>query len=332
MHAGIIGAGSWGTTLGVLLAGLGHRVRLWAHGAQQRERLRHDRCNEEYLPGVRLSAEIEIVDAAAEAAACEVVVIATPTQFLRPTLQTLPSNAFDGRLVVSASKGIERGTLMRISQIVEEVMGVESGRFVCLSGPSHAEEVSRGMPTTVVAASPSLASAERAQEMFTSATFRVYASADLLGVELGGSLKNVIALCAGVSDGLGFGDNSKSALITRGLAEITRLGVALGSQQHTFSGLSGLGDLVVTCTSRHSRNRFVGEQIGRGRSLESVMAEMRMVAEGVATTQSAHELAVRSGVEMPITRQVHAVLFEGKDPLEATHELMTRESKQEIWN
>jgi len=331
MTVGFIGAGSWGTTLAVHLAGMGHDVLLWAHGEEQRERLRRDRENRRYLPGTSLPASIAVVDAPADAAVAPVIVIATPTQCIRSTVAGLPAGAFDGRLVVSVSKGIERGGLLRISELMEQTHNVRPGSFVALSGPSHAEEVARGIPTLVVASSSMLESAGRVQDLFTSDTLRVYATEDLVGVELGGALKNVIALCAGILDGLSFGDNTKAALITRGLAEITRLGAALGANPQTFSGLSGLGDLVVTCTSRHSRNRHVGEQIGRGRSLADVIAGMDMVAEGVTTTESARQLAARHEVETPIINEVYQVLFEGKDPHEATYSLMTRQTKHEIW-
>ncbi len=331
MTVGFIGAGSWGTTLAVHLASLGHDVLLWAHGAEQRERLRRDRENRLYLPGIAFPASVTIVDQPADAALAPVMVVATPTQFIRDALASVPAEILAASLVVSVSKGIEKGSLLRISELLERTHGVPSERFVALSGPSHAEEIAEGIPTLVVAASPSLLNAQRVQDLFTSETFRVYASEDLLGVELGGALKNVIALCAGILDGLTFGDNTKAALITRGLAEISRLGTALGANPHTFSGLSGLGDLVVTCTSRHSRNRFVGEQIGRGRKLTEIMDEMNMVAEGVSTTESAYQLSARHEVETPIINEVYQVLFEGKDPREATYTLMTRQTKHELW-
>ncbi len=331
MTVGFVGAGSWGTTLAVHLASLGHDVLLWSHGADQYHRLRTDRTNEMYLPGVAFPASLTVVEHAAQAAEAPIVAIATPTQYIRGVMADVPARALASCLVVSISKGIERGSLMRISQLMAATHGVEAERFVVLSGPSHAEEVAAGIPTLVVAASPELEAAAQVQHLFTSDTFRVYRSDDLVGVELGGALKNVIAVCAGIIDGLGYGDNTKAALITRGLAEISRLGIALGAYPQTFSGLSGLGDLVVTCTSRHSRNRFVGEQIGKGRTLAEITAEMRMVAEGVTTTASAHELAQRHGVETPIIDQVYRVLFEGKDPREATYALMTRQTKHEIW-
>jgi glycerol-3-phosphate dehydrogenase (NAD(P)+) len=331
MLVGFIGAGSWGTTLAIHLAEHGHDVLLWAHGREQCRRLREERQNGLYLPGLPFPDRLAVVDDVVETASAPVVVIATPTQFIRQTIAPITSERLADRLLVSVSKGIERGSLLRISQLVEQTHNVESDRFVALSGPSHAEEVSRHIPTTVVAASDSLASAQTVQDLFNSDAFRVYSHDDLLGVELGGALKNVIALCAGIIDGLGYGDNTKAALITRGLAEIARLGTALGANPQTFSGLSGLGDLVVTCTSRHSRNRFVGEQIGRGRKLADIVAEMNMVAEGVTTTESAYQLASKHGIEMPITNEVYKILFEEKNPREATHDLMTRQAKQEIW-
>ncbi len=331
MKVGFIGAGSWGTTLAVHLAQLGHDVLLWGHGEEQRARMRADRENRRYLPGIPFPPKLRTVESVAETAGASVIVIATPTQNIRETLAGLSAADIANAVVVSASKGIERGTLKRISEMVAESHGVDPDRFVCLSGPSHAEEVSRGIPTLVVAASRSTANADAVRDLFTTDTLRVYSSPDIVGVELGGALKNVIALCAGIIDGLGFGDNTKAALVTRGLAEITRMGVTLGADHETFSGLSGLGDLVVTCFSRHSRNRYVGEQIGSGRKLEEIIAEMDMVAEGVSTTDSAFQLAGRCGVEMPITNEVYRILFQGKDPRVATHRLMTRETKQEVW-
>lgn len=330
MTVGFIGAGSWGTTLAVHLAKLGNDVLLWGHGATQRERLLHDRENKRYLPGVSFPDRIQVVDDPVDAIA-PVVVIATPTQYIRATLADVAPELLAGSKVVSLSKGIEKVSLLRISELLEATHRVTPDRFVTLSGPSHAEEVSQHIPTLVVAASASLDAAEAIQDLFTSDRFRVYTSDDLLGVELGGALKNVIALCAGILDGLAFGDNTKAALITRGLAEITRLGVALGAHPQTFSGLSGLGDLIVTCTSRHSRNRHVGEEIGKGRKLAEIIEEMNMVAEGVTTTESAFQLSMKHGVETPIINEVYRVLFEEKDPREATYSLMTRQTKHEIW-
>lgn len=330
MNVGCIGAGSWGTTLAIHLAELGHNVQLWAWDAEQRRRLSAERENRAYLPGIPFPATLHVVDSLADAASASVVLIATPTQFIRATFSTLPPSALDGRIIVSASKGIEQGSLLRISELLAETHGVTADQFVCFSGPSHAEEVSRKIPTLIVSASQSQHSAATVRDLFTTDSLRVYSSTDLVGVELGGALKNPIALCAGIIDGLGFGDNTKAALITRALAEMTRIGTALGADPQTFSGLSGLGDLVVTCFSRHSRNRYVGEQIGKGRNLQEIIAEMQMVAEGVTTTASAYQLAERHGIELPIINEVHHILFEAKDPRIATRRLMTRETKGEI--
>ncbi len=330
MKIGCIGAGSWGTTLAVYLAQKGHDVLLWAHNDERREVLRRDRENSRYLPGVPFPDSLSVVDTVNDAVA-ECVVIATPTQFIRNTVRPLASTDLTGVSVVNTSKGIEKGTLLRVSQVLCDVVGLDPSQVVSLSGPSHAEEVSRNDPAALVAAGPSIEIAQKVQTVFNSKTLRVYRSDDIVGVELGGALKNVIALCAGIVDGLEFGDNTKAALITRGLAEITRLGVAMGAQAETFSGLSGLGDLIVTCTSRHSRNRYVGEQIGKGRPLNEIVAEMNMVAEGVTTTESAWELAKQVDVEMPIINEVHKILFEGKDTRTAINDLMKRSTKREYW-
>lgn len=329
MTIGCIGAGSWGTTLSVYLAGQDHWVRLWAHSSDQCSALHDNRENRRYLPGVRFPESLQIVDDVRELADAECLIVATPTQFIRATVAPLAGLVPADTLIVNVSKGIERGTLLRVSGILADVMKASPEQIVSLSGPSHAEEVSRNDPAALVAASVSTEAATRTQELFNSDTLRIYSSDDIIGVELGGALKNVIAVCAGVVDGLEFGDNTKAALITRGLAEITRLGVALGARPETFSGLSGLGDLIVTCTSRHSRNRYVGEQIGKGRKLDEIVAEMKMVAEGVTTAESAWELAAKAGVEMPIIDQVHQVLFEGKDTRAAIHDLMNRTMKPE---
>ncbi len=331
MNIGCIGAGSWGTTLGVYLARLGHSVLLWAHNAEQQHLLRTERENRLYLPGVPFPPSLEIIDDVRGVESAGIVVIATPTQFIRNTITPLAECDLSSALFVNTSKGIERGRLMRVSEILTDVLKVSPEQIVSLSGPSHAEEVSRSDPAALVAASPSAEAAGRVQELFNSETLRIYSSDDIIGVELGGALKNVIALCAGIVDGLEFGDNTKAALITRGLAEITRLGTAMGARPETFSGLSGLGDLIVTCTSRHSRNRYVGEQIGRGRKLKEIVDEMRMVAEGVTTTESAYELSRRMHVEMPIVEQVYQILFREKETREAIGDLMTRSTKPENW-
>lgn len=331
MTIGCIGAGSWGTTLAVYLAGQGHRTLLWPHNSEQYAALCRDRENRRYLPGIPFPESLEIVEEVSLLRDASCLVNATPTQFIRSTVGPLAGLVPADTLVVNTSKGIERGTLLRISQLLNQVLGIAPEQIVSLSGPSHAEEVSRNDPAALVAAGVSMEAARKAQDLFNSETLRIYSSTDIIGVELGGALKNVIALCAGIVDGLEFGDNTKAALITRGLSEITRLGVALGAHAETFSGLSGLGDLIVTCTSRHSRNRYVGEQIGKGRGLQEIVAEMKMVAEGVTTAESAWELARRAGVEMPIIDQVHKVLFEGKETRQAINDLMTRTTKRENW-
>jgi glycerol-3-phosphate dehydrogenase (NAD(P)+) len=331
MQIGCVGAGSWGTTLAVYLARLGRTVSLLPHSREQVERLELDRENRRYLPGIEFPDAIEISDSIDEVLSSDLVIVATPTQHIRSTLSRASIQLRSDSCFVNTSKGIERGTLLRVSEMITDVLSVEPERIVTLSGPSHAEEVSRYDPAALVAGSIDLDRAILVQEVFSSDSLRIYTTDDIIGVELGGSLKNIIALCAGIVDGLKFGDNTKAALLTRGLAEITRLGVALGARPETFSGLSGLGDLVVTCWSSHSRNRYVGEQLGRGRSLDDVVAEMNMVAEGVATTESALELAVRADVEMPIIDQVHQILFRQKNPRAAIDELMTRTTKLEVW-
>jgi glycerol-3-phosphate dehydrogenase (NAD(P)+) len=265
------------------------------------------------------------------AIAPEVIVAAVPSQFLRQTAEQLCRHNFHGTLVVNVAKGIENSSLMTMSQVLKEVLpSLQADNIATLSGPSFAEEVSRQIPTAVVAASTSLTTAKAIQQIFMTPYFRVYSSDDIRGVELAGSIKNVIAIGAGIADGVGFGDNTKAAIMTRATAELSRLGSVMGAQQRTFAGLSGIGDLIVTCVSKHSRNRHVGEEIGRGRKLNDVLAEMVMVAEGVATTRSIYDLAQKFHVELPIVNEVYAVLFEDKDPIIATSDLMTRGAKMEV--
>jgi len=332
MRIAVLGAGSWGTTLAILLANKSHDVSLWSYQTEEAERIRATRENAAYLPGIKLPESIRVtasLSAAAERAA--LVVAAVPSQYLRGVLTQLKDCMPPGVHVVNVAKGIEIGSLLTMSEVIRDVLPSIGPEQICtLSGPSHAEEVSRNIPTTVVAASVSEETAHVVQSAFMVPAFRVYASQDVKGVELGGSLKNVIAIASGIIEGLNLGDNTRAALMTRGIAEITRMGVALGSDPRTFGGLSGIGDLMVTCMSRHSRNRHVGVQIGRGRTLKEILAEMVMVAEGVATTKSALELARRTDVEVPIITEVHHILFEEKDPLRATYDLMTRDPKGEI--
>ncbi|MCF7810818.1 NAD(P)-dependent glycerol-3-phosphate dehydrogenase [bacterium] len=334
MDIAVIGAGSWGTTLALHMAerdGVGI-VKLWEFRPDAVKEMQKDRENREFLPGFpfpdNLQVAEDIRDAVEGVAVC---IFAVPSHAVRETLAKLPEGLPDNCVMVSVIKGIEMGTLKRMSEVMAEVWEERFflDRFVCLTGPSHAEEVSRKMPTSIVAASTNIDTAHFIQNLMSSERFRVYATDDLIGAELGGSLKNVIAIAAGIADGLGFGDNVKGALLTRGSTELSRLGVKLGGRPETFAGLSGIGDLITTCCSKHSRNRYVGEQIGKGRKLKEILAEMKMVAEGVRTTESVYDLAKREGVEMPIAEQVHRILFEDADPLEATVQLMTRKLKVE---
>lgn len=326
----IIGAGGWGTALAALLSGKGQQVVLWSHEDFVVNEINQKRVNSTYLPDVKLSENVEATTNVSDLYDSELYVQAVPTQYIRNTLQAYNFN-FRDKIIVNVAKGIEQNSLFRVSDILRDAANIPADRYVILTGPSHAEEVANGIPTTVVAASSEHKSADFAQEVFLTPTFRVYSSDDVIGCELGGSLKNIIAIAAGIIDGLELGDNTKAALITRGLAEMTRLGTMLGANPQTFSGLSGLGDLFVTCNSRHSRNRYVGEQIGKGKSLGQIQSEMKMIAEGVTTTKSAYSLSQKHNVELPIIEQVHKILFENVAPIDAIKELMTRESKREWW-
>lgn len=332
MNIAVLGAGSWGTALSVLLDEKGNRVRTWEFYPEAVKELLERRENVTMLPGIRIPESILITNEIAEALEdAEVILFVVPTVAVRSTASSAAPYIKGSPLMVNAAKGIEQGSSMRISEILaDELPGNIDGRTVTLSGPSHAEEVSRRIPTTIVAASPDNEAAELAQSVFSTETFRVYSNPDQVGVELAGALKNIIAVAAGVLDGLGYGDNTKGALMTRGLAEISRLGVVLGADPLTFAGLSGMGDLITTCISRYSRNRNLGELIGQGKKLDEALSEVVMVVEGVNTVMSARELSLKVGVEMPITGSMYQVLFEGKDPGEATKELMTRELKPEL--
>jgi len=332
MRIAVLGAGGWGTTLAVLLANNSHQVTLWSYRESDAEVIRKTRENPSFLPGIHIPESIEATaDLEMAVEGRDMIVAAVPSQFLRRVVGRLMHHSFDRVVVVNVAKGIENGTLLTMSEMLLEMLpSLPAENVSTLSGPSHAEEVSRKVPTAVVAASMSVETAKLVQSTFMTPYFRVYASTDLRGVELGGSLKNVIAIAAGIIDGANLGDNTKAAVMTRGIAEITRVGVAMGAHVRTFSGLSGIGDLMVTCMSRHSRNRYVGIEIGKGRKLSEILSEMVMVAEGVATTQSAHDLAGRVGVEVPIISEVQRILFEGKDPLVACYDLMTRDPKGEI--
>ena len=325
MNLTVIGAGAWGSALANLLCQNDHAVTLWGHDAKHLAELRETRANPLYLPGIPLSPGIRFQDSPKEAIRdAECVVIAVPSKFFREV--TSQFSAFEG-LAVSVTKGIEYETGLTMSRLLKTTM--PKAAAAALSGPTLALEVARGIPAAIVAAHPQPETAKRVQALFGRPAFRVYTSQDVVGVELGGAIKNVVALAAGIGDGLGFGDNAKAGLITRGLAEMRRLGVARGAQAETFSGLSGLGDLAVTCYSRLSRNRAFGERVGRGEKVESILAGTRSVAEGYPTARSAFQLARKLGVETPIIDEVHAMLFECKDVRQTVQDLMSRDPKPE---
>jgi len=324
----VIGDGGWGTTLAILLHNKGYRVSLWGPFADYIRLLDKKRRNPKFLPGVKIPGEISFsADIRLVIQKASLIVLAVPSHFLRGVLAKIKGEDISDSLILSAAKGIENDTLMRLSEVIKDVLG--SLRITVLSGPTISYEVARGIPTTCVASSENAQLAKEVQDAFMGERFRVYTSSDVVGVELGGALKNVIAIACGISDGLGFGANTKSAILTRGLVEIRRLGVAMGAKPETFAGLSGLGDLVTTCISSHGRNRGLGEQIGKGRKVKDILARMEMVAEGVRTAKSAFMLAEKHRVEMPITAQIYAVLYEDKDPKAAVNDLMLRQKKAE---
>lgn len=329
----VLNAGGWGTALAVVLARNGHAVRLWARRPELAEHLAQTRINEAYLPGVTLPPSITPTADLAEAVnACEAAVVVPISAGLRELAHKLGPLLPDAAHVVHGTKGLERDTLLRLSQVIEsELRPAHRGRVAALSGPTHAEEVGRGVPAAAVIASPDASAADALQALFTGSGFRIYTNADIIGVELAGALKNVVALATGIGDGLGGGDNGRAALMTRSLAEISRLVVAAGGRAETVAGLAGVGDLVATCTSRHSRNRRAGELIGQGWELERVLAQTPQVVEGVPATRAALALAQRYGVHMPIVEQAHAVLFEGREPRVAMAELMARDPTAEGW-
>lgn len=328
---GVIGAGSWGTTLADMLAKKGHRVILWAYEKELVSEMQTSRENSIYLPGIRLAENLSVTGSLEEAVKDkDLLLFAVPTQVLRNVLYDAVPYISQDSIVVSASKGVEVESLKLVSQIYEESLpDALYRRFAVLSGPSFAREVALEMPTAVVAAASEPLVAKAVQDIFNCRFFRVYTNSDLIGVELGGAVKNVIAIAAGISDGLGFGCNTRAALITRGLAEISRLGQALGARAETFAGLAGMGDLVLTCTGDLSRNRSVGIQLGQGRTLPEILADMRMVAEGVKTTESTCLLAWKLGVEMPIAFKVNEILYSDRPARDAVIELMSRDLKAE---
>ena len=330
----VIGAGSWGTALGNLLAESGKKVDLWVREKEVFEEIKRQRVNRTFLPDVKLSSVLNPVTSLKEALfEKDLVVLAIPSHVFREVITGLRPYLHSDACLMAATKGIENESLMLMSEVTEEVLGRKSlTGLACLAGPSFASEVSRKLPTAVTIASHDIAYAEKLQKVFNRDFFRVYVSDDLLGAQLGGAMKNVIAIAAGVCDGLGFGHNARAALITRGLAEITRLGVSIGCNAHTFAGLAGLGDLVLTCTSGLSRNRTVGYRIGKGENLEEITEGMKMVAEGVRTTRSAYQLGRRNEVVMPITHEMYRILYEEKNPKEAGRDLMMRDLKVEMEN
>lgn len=338
MKIGILGAGSWAIALSVLLHRRGHQIVMWEFNPSDAEMLRDKREHSVKLPGIHIPESIDIVnDIRPAIQLSDYMVCAVPSQTMRSTMKCVSKsvekacvNMIQGWVVVS--KGIENDTLKLMTDVImDEIPGLSTDKLAALSGPSHAEEVSRDIPTTVVAASDNLKLAEIIQEAFSTEVFRIYTNSDMRGVELAGSVKNVIALAAGICDGLGLGDNTKGALLTRGIAEMMRLGEKMGAQSSTFSGLAGIGDLITTCISKHSRNRKMGELIASGLNLQQAHDNMTMVAEGVQTTKSVYDLSRKLDIEMPITQEVYKTLFENKSARLAVRDLMLRESKPEWW-
>jgi glycerol-3-phosphate dehydrogenase (NAD(P)+) len=324
----VLGAGSMGTAVSVLLAGNGHRVMLWTPFRQEAEMINSLREQKDKLPGVIIPDSVKCTDDWDEAVQfSDICVMVVPSQTVRENAKRLASTAGKPKLISCFSKGIEKGTGLRMSEVIRQEM--PDAVVVAMSGPCHAEELSKGIPTAYVAASESRQAAELIQDIFISKRFRVYTNPDIIGTELGGAIKNVIALCAGISDGLGFGDNTKAALMTRGIAEISRLGCAMGAKRETFMGLAGIGDLIVTCTSMHSRNRRAGILIGQGRTVDQALDEVKMVVEGYYTTEPVYRLSQELGIVMPITAEAYAILYEGKDPANAVSSLMSRDRRYE---
>lgn len=325
---GIVGAGSWGIALSVLLNNNGHDVTVWSIIEDEIKMLSDLREHKDKLPGVKLSENIKFTtNLEATVKGKDIVVLAVPSPYIRSTAKNMSPYISDGQIIVNVAKGIEEATLMTLSQVIEQE--IPNATVTVLSGPSHAEEVGRGIPTTIVVGACKQETAEYVQGIFMNDVFRVYTSLDVLGIELGAALKNVVALAAGIADGLGYGDNTKAALITRGITEIARLGIAMGGKFETFCGLSGIGDLIVTCASMHSRNRRAGILIGQGKTMDEAMSEVKMVVEGVYSAKAAMGLSKKYGVELPIIEQVNEVLFNGKPAADAVKELMMRDSNIE---
>lgn len=329
LNIAVLGDGGWGTTTAILLQHKGFQVSLWGAFKDYVSYLDKKRINTKFLPGIKIPKGIEITYNLREAI-CDkqLMILAIPSQHMRSVLKKLRQVNYSHQAIyLSVTKGIETGTLKRMSEVIHDELG--NIELAVLSGPTIAHEVARGIPTTAVIAAHDENLRKYLQSIFMSERFRIYTNDDVIGVELGGSLKNIIAIACGISDGLGFGTNTKAALLSRGLVEISRLGQVMGARVRTFSGISGLGDLVTTCISPYSRNRFVGEQIGKGKSLRQIVSHMQMVAEGITTTKSAYKLTLKHKVDMPITREVYFVLYKNKSPLKAVSDLMTREKKEE---
>lgn len=331
MKIAVLGAGSWGTALAMVLSDKGYQVNLWSIIPEQVKEINEARRNNAYLKDIIIPEGIRAVALLEEAVMdVDFIVMSVPSSAVREVAKKIKTLLNENTIVVNTAKGIEPGTLKRLSEvIVEEIPGI-SDRLVVLSGPSHAEEVAVKMPTTVVAASSNEESAKKVQDLFMNDYFRIYVNSDVIGVEIGAAFKNVIALATGISDGLGFGDNTKAAIITRGMAEILRIGIAMGADPITFAGLSGIGDLVVTATSMHSRNRRAGIAIGKGEKIEDIKKKMGMVIEGVRTAEAILELNKKYKVDTPITNHVYKIIYENEDPRETVLELMKREKKREI--
>lgn len=330
MKVGVVGAGGWGTALAKVLTENGHQVKLWAYERETMMEINQNHTNERFLAGVVLPAALTAsTDPAEVVAEAEILTFVVPSQWLRTTAKLFAAHLSPGTVVVNAGKGVEIQTLKTLSQVLKEELPALHHEIVVLSGPNHSEEVSRRLPSATVVAAPDLKVAELVQEAFMSPYFRVYTNQDRIGVELGGALKNVFSMAAGICDGLNFGDNTKAALVTRALAEMRRLGVMMGAEPVTFSGLSGLGDLFVTAASRHSRNAWAGREIGKGRRLEEILASTPMVVEGVPTTKAAYALSKKFQVELPIIEKMYQVLFEDYPPRQAVEDLMIRERRSE---
>jgi glycerol-3-phosphate dehydrogenase (NAD(P)+) len=330
MRITVIGDGAWGTALALLLVGNGHEVAQWGPFPEYLQEMETKRENTRFLPGVKLDPRLSFITDPANAADSNLWLIASPTQYMRSVLEQFkPCFRADRQIILNVAKGIETESWMRPDEIVASILG--ECRYCVLSGPSHAEEVARNVPTAVTAASAAPGCAELVQQLMMTSTFRIYTSNDPIGVQLGGAIKNVMAIAAGIIDGMQLGDNPKAAMMTRAIAEMSRLGAALSGNAATFSGLAGIGDLIVTCCSRHSRNRHVGEELGKGKKLDQILREMGMsVAEGVATTRGICALANQVAVEVPICRQIFAILYEDLDPKIAVRNLMTRAARAEM--